>query len=94
MTDRPSRELQTLRRGIDALDRRIAPLLARRFALAVRTAAFKRALRDAARERAVLRGVLSSSRARGASARALAAVYRELFRRSLLLQRSARRERC
>ena len=82
MKERLCASLLRLRRDIDSIDRRLAPLLARRLQLAARTAALKRAPLDRARERAVLRGILRASGARGRAAQALAAVYREIFRAS------------
>ncbi len=63
-------KLAAARAKIDALDRRIAALLARRFALAVPLAALKRRVKDPARERAVLANAAAAAGPRYAGPRA------------------------
>ena len=80
--------LEELRAGIDAIDDEIAPLLARRMALAAQVAAAKRAtgapVRQLARERAVLARLSAGMEAQYIPA--LEAVYEAIFRASRELQ--------
>jgi chorismate mutase len=80
MTDK----LAAARRKIDALDRRIAALVSRRFALAAPLRALKGRAADPAREREVL---AKARRAAGrAHAAGVTAVFREIIRQSKKLQ--------
>ncbi|MFA6316594.1 MAG: chorismate mutase [Elusimicrobiota bacterium] len=78
--------LKEIRRGIDALDRRIADLLLARLRLVEVLAPLKSPPRDRRREAEVLSRV--SGRARGQDARFLRSVYREIIRLSLARQKS------
>lgn len=77
--------LDKKRKRIDAIDSRLAPLLAARFG-AVRTlAGLKKKTRDPAREAAVLEHagrLVKSAELRAA----VAAVYKEIFRQGRLIQ--------
>ncbi len=77
--------LASARKKIDALDARIAALLARRFALASGLGAFKEKVTDRARERAVL------ADAAKAAGREYAADVRAVF--ACVISRSKRRQR-
>ncbi|MDD5657868.1 MAG: chorismate mutase [Elusimicrobia bacterium] len=87
----PSR-LERLRRRVDALDRRIAALLGRRLRLVDAIAPMKARPRDAGRERAVLKNVLSAA---GGGRDFLAEIYRAVLRASRRRQagRRGRRKR-
>ena len=80
MTDK----LAAARRRIDALDRRIAALLSRRFALAAPLRALKGRASDPAREREVLSN--AGRRAGRAHAAGVTAVFREIIKQSKRLQ--------
>lgn len=82
MTD----ELRAARAKIDALDKRIAALLARRFALAAPLARLKKKASDPARERRVLANARRNSGGKR-YAPAAAAVFKEIIRQSKGLQR-------
>lgn len=77
------KELAALRARIDRLDARLAPLLARRLALAAAAAPLKKKVRDAARERRVL---AAAGRAAGALADPVKAVYSEILKQGRRLQ--------
>ena len=74
------------RKKIDALDGRLAGLLAERFAVARSLAGLKKKVRDLRREAAVLRRAAASVKDKKLRP-AVAAVYRELIRQSMLLQK-------
>ncbi len=76
--------LEKARKRIDALDRAIARLLDRRFALAAGLAPLKKRIRDPRREARVLSNV--SRLSRPAFRKAARAVYAEIIKRSRLLQ--------
>ncbi|OGR78329.1 MAG: hypothetical protein A2X32_02215 [Elusimicrobia bacterium GWC2_64_44] len=78
-------KLETARGRIDALDRRIAALLARRFALAVPLRALKRRAADPARERQVLANAAAA--AGKPYAEAARAVFAVIIRRTKALQK-------
>jgi chorismate mutase len=78
-------KLEAARTKIDALDRRIAALLARRFALAAPLRALKGRAADPARERQVLAN--ASAAAGKAYAGAARAVFAVIIRRTKALQR-------
>lgn len=80
MTD----ELSAARAKIDGLDRRIAGLLARRFALAVPLRGLKKKLTDPARERRVLANAAAA--AGKIYARSARAVFTEIIRQAKKLQ--------
>lgn len=80
MTDK----LAAARRRIDALDRRIAALAARRFAAAAPLRRLKGRAADPARERAVLANARRAAGRRYAAA--VDAVFRELIRQTKRLQ--------
>ncbi len=77
-------KLAAARAKIDSLDRRIAALLSRRFALAAPLAALKRGISDPARERRVLANAAASGRK--AHAPAVRAVFSEIIRQSRKFQ--------
>lgn len=77
--------LAAARSKIDALDRRLAELLSRRFALARPLAALKPRIKDPARERAVLRNAARAA-APGFAA-ATRRVFGEIIRQSAALQK-------
>ncbi len=77
--------LEKARGRIDALDRAIARLLDRRFALAAGLAGLKKRVRDPRREVEVLRKV--SRAVRPAFRGAARAAYASIIRQSALLQR-------
>lgn len=77
-------KLSAARLKIDSLDRRIAALLARRFALAVPLRGLKKKLTDRAREKRVLSNAAAAAgRFYAPSARA---VFTEIIRQSKKLQ--------
>jgi chorismate mutase len=80
MTDK----LAAARAKIDSIDRRIAVLLARRFALAAGLGGLKKKIADKARERQVLANARKNSGA--AFAPGAAAVFTEVIRQSRKLQ--------
>lgn len=82
MTD----ELRAARAKIDALDGRIAALLARRFALAAPLARLKKKSSDPAREKRVLANARRNA-GRGIYASGAAAVFKEIIKQSRKLQR-------
>ncbi|MDD2805819.1 MAG: chorismate mutase [Elusimicrobiales bacterium] len=78
-------KLEAARTKIDALDRRIAALLARRFALAVPLRALKKRAADPARERRVLANAAAAAgRPYAAAARA---VFAGIIRQTKALQK-------
>ncbi|OGS04379.1 MAG: hypothetical protein A3I76_02690 [Elusimicrobia bacterium RIFCSPLOWO2_02_FULL_61_11] len=80
MTD----ELSAARLKIDSLDRRLAVLLSRRFALAVPLRGLKKRLTDRAREKKVLANAAAAGKkAYAASTRA---VFTEIIRQAKKLQ--------
>lgn len=81
MTDK----LAAAREKIDLLDRRIAALLARRFALAVSTRPLKKKVTDKAREKKVLANARRSAGKKIYAAGA-AAVFSEIIKQSRKLQ--------
>ncbi|HBE88368.1 MAG TPA: hypothetical protein DDW67_04425 [Elusimicrobia bacterium] len=76
--------LDKTRKKIDALDRAMARLLDRRFALAAELAPLKKRIRDPRREARVLANVARLSRP--AFRKAARAAYAEIIRQSRLLQ--------
>lgn len=80
MTDK----LSAARLKIDGLDRRLAALLARRFALAVRLKGLKKKITDRAREKQVLAN--ASAAAGKVYAPAARRVFAEIIRQSKQLQ--------
>lgn len=76
--------LEKARKKIDALDRSMARLLDRRFALAAGLARLKKKVRDPRREARVLSNV--SRLTRPAFRKAARAAYSEIIRQSRLLQ--------
>ncbi|HOI42855.1 MAG TPA: chorismate mutase [Elusimicrobiales bacterium] len=76
--------LEKARKKIDALDRAVARLLDRRFALASGLAPLKKKIRDPRREARVLFNV--SRQARPVFRKAARAVYAEIIKQSRLLQ--------
>lgn len=76
--------LAAARSKIDALDRRLAALLSRRFALVKPLAALKPRVKNPARERAVLRNAAGAARRGFAAATRL--VFSEIIRQSAALQ--------
>lgn len=81
MTD----ELAAARRKIDALDRRLAALLARRFAAAAPLRRLKGRAADPARERRVLANARRAA-GRKAYAAGVTAVFAEIIRQTRKLQ--------
>jgi len=81
MTDK----LASARKKIDALDRRLAALLARRFAIAASLKGLKKKTADKAREKIVLANARRSAGKRIYAA-AAAAVFTEIIRQSKKLQ--------
>ena len=81
--------LRNLRGKIDALDRRVAGLLARRFTLgvAISREGLKKRPVDAAREKRVLANAASAA-GKPAYRRAVRAVYAEVIRQTKKLQNS------
>ena len=77
-------ELSAARRKIDTLDRRLAVLLSRRFALAVPLRGLKKRLTDRAREEQVLANAAAAGKK--AYATAARAVFIEIIRQSKKLQ--------
>ena len=78
--------LEEKRKKIDALDARLAVLLAKRFSVVRSLAELKKKVRDPLREAAVLKraaGLIKDPTLRPA----VMAVYRELIRQSRLLQK-------
>ncbi|MDF1505395.1 bifunctional chorismate mutase/prephenate dehydrogenase [Roseisolibacter sp. H3M3-2] len=87
MSDAPaSRPLSVLRAGIDALDRELLQLMARRMALVAEVAAYKRAhalaVRDPAREREVLADRARDAAELGLPVGEVEAIFRLLLRAS------------
>ncbi len=78
--------MEQKRRKIDALDARLAGLLAERFSVALSLAGLKKKVRDPGREAAVLKHAAASVKDKKLRP-AVAAVYREIIRRSRLLQK-------
>lgn len=76
--------LEKARKKIDALDRAIAGLLGRRFALAAGLAPLKKKIRDPRREARVLANVARG--VRPAFRKAARAAYAEIIKQSRLLQ--------
>ncbi|HBB66076.1 MAG: hypothetical protein A2X28_01285 [Elusimicrobia bacterium GWA2_56_46] len=79
--------LEEKRKKIDAIDARLAVLLAARFSLAASLAGLKKKVRDPLREAAVLKhaaNLVNDGRLRPA----VLAVYREIMKRSRLLQKA------
>lgn len=81
MTD----ELRAAREKIDALDRRLASLLGRRFALAAPLAKLKKTVSDPARERRVLANARSHAGGKIYGA-GVTAVFKEIIKQSKRLQ--------
>ncbi len=79
-------KLEAARARIDALDRRIAVLLARRFDITAPLGALKAAVRDSGRERRVLAAAARAAGRRRAPA--VKAVFLEILRQSRRLQRT------
>jgi len=77
-------KLAAARAKIDSLDKKLAALLSRRFALAAPLGALKKNLTDRARERAVLANAAAAGKKRYAPA--TRAVFAEIIRRSKELQ--------
>ena len=77
-------KLSAARSKIDSLDRRIAALLSRRFALAVPLRALKKKLADRRREKQVLANAAAAGEK--IYARAARAVFTEIIRQSRKLQ--------
>lgn len=77
--------LSAARGKIDSLDRRIAALLARRFALAASLSGLKKTILDEPREKQVLRNARRNSGGAAFSAGA-AAVFTEIIRQCRKLQ--------
>ncbi len=78
--------LEKKRKKIDALDARLAGLMAERFSVVLSLAGLKKKVRDPRREAAVLRhaaGQVKDKKFRTA----VTAVYKELIRQSRLLQK-------
>jgi len=88
MTD----ELRAARSRIDALDRRLAALLARRFALAAPLAGLKKKISDPAREKRVLANARRHAGKKIYSG-GVTAVFKEIIRQSKELQRHADQDR-
>jgi len=82
MTD----ELRAARKKIDALDRRLAALLGRRFALAAPLAGLKKKVSDPARERRVLANARGNAGGKIYAA-GVTAVFKEIIKQSKRLQR-------
>lgn len=77
--------LEKRRKKIDALDARLAGLMAERFSLVLSLAGLKKRVRDPRREAAVLKH--AAGRVKDKKLRpAVTAVYREIIRRGRLLQ--------
>jgi len=83
-------DLRALRRAIDAVDRAVVRLLARRFALAARLAPLKRRVRAPGREREVLAKVARCARRCGLDPAAARSVYRRVMAQSRRCQRRCR----
>jgi len=77
-------ELSAARLKIDSLDRRLAALLSRRFALAVPLRGLKKRLTDRAREKRVLANAAAAGKK--AYAPATRAVFTEIIRQAKKLQ--------
>ena len=77
--------LAAARAKIDLLDRRIAALLARRFALAASLSGLKKMVRDAAREKRVLANARRNA-GKPAFQAGMTAVFAEVIRQSRKLQ--------
>jgi len=82
--------LQALRRAIDELDGRIVRLLAKRLALALRSAPLKRWVRDLKREREVLAHVAGCARGCGMEEEFIRSMYRKVMAASRGRQRRYR----
>ena len=80
-------ELSKRRKVIDALDLRIAPLLAARFRAAASLRGLKPRIKDTGREAHVLARAKAAARGRRLRA-ALGAAYTEIMRQSRRLQRA------
>ncbi len=84
--------LEEKRKEVDRIDGRLAVLLAERLAIAASMAGLKKRLRDSAREAAVLKraaGLVKDRKLRPA----VMAVYREIIRQGLRLQRASVRNK-
>jgi isochorismate pyruvate lyase len=84
--------LSAVRARIDAIDRKLAPLLAQRFACVGRAAHFKRDAAAAAapvRARKVIARACALARRHGAPPQAVAEVYRALIRTGVALERQS-----
>lgn len=79
-------ELQAAREKIDSLDRRIAALLARRWAVAAPLRALKKRATDPARERRVLANAAAAA-GKPPYAAAARAVFAEIIRQTKKLQK-------
>jgi chorismate mutase len=87
MTVAAKKAILERRRGkIDALDARLARILAERFRVVLSLVGLKKSVRDAARERVVLARVRRLVGGKELEP-AAAAVYREIMKQSRLLQR-------
>jgi len=78
-------KLSAARLTIDTLDRRIAALLTRRFALAVRLRGLKKKITDRTRERQVLANAEASGKK--IYAPAVRAIFTEIIKQSKRLQK-------
>lgn len=78
--------MEEKRQRIDALDARLAGLLAKRFSVVLSLAGLKKKIRDHRREAAVLKRAAASVKNKKLRP-AVKAVYRELIRQSRLLQK-------
>ncbi len=78
--------LEEKRRTIDALDARLAGLMAERFSVVLSLAGLKKKVRDPRREAAVLKHAAAAVKEKKLRP-AVTAVYRELIRQSRLLQK-------
>jgi len=84
--------LEEKRKEVDRIDGRLAVLLAERLSIAASMAGLKKRLRDSAREAAVLKraaGLVKDRKLRPA----VMAVYREIIRQGLRLQRASVRNK-
>ena len=84
--------LEEKRKEVDRIDGRLAVLLAERLAIASSMAGLKKRIRDSAREAAVLQraaGLVKDRKLRPA----VMAVYREIIRQGLRLQRASIRKK-
>ncbi len=78
--------LERKRKTIDAMDARLAGLMAERFSVVLSLAGLKKKIRDPRREAVVLRHAAASVKDKKLRP-AVKAVYRELIRQSRLLQK-------